>query len=155
MQEGQESLAHLAMRVWLAVWEIHRKQLKCDSLRMLSYNQERDEGGLVCWTLSSGREWRLKLWAILYWNHSHGVLYSWRKRNTVFNNAQYTNCAQLSQFSVRNKSDFLGFVLRQGLSYSLGQPQTHYVAQDYLEALILLLLAFKYWLARLAEVNYV
>lgn len=48
MQEGQESLAHLAMRVWLAVWEIHRKQLKCDSLRMLSYNQERDEGGLVC-----------------------------------------------------------------------------------------------------------
>lgn len=48
MQEGQELLAHLAMRVWLAVWEINRKQLKCDSLRMLSYNREQDEGGLMC-----------------------------------------------------------------------------------------------------------
>lgn len=47
MQEGQEPLSHLARRVWLAVWEINRKQLKCDSLRMLSYNRERDEGGLV------------------------------------------------------------------------------------------------------------
>lgn len=100
MQEGQEPLPHLAMRVWLAVWEINRKQFKCDSLRQLSYNRERDEGGQVGWTLSHGREWRLKLWDVLYWDHSHGGLYSWRKGNTVFNSAQYANCAQLNQFTV-------------------------------------------------------
>lgn len=47
MPEGQEPLSHVATPVWLAVWEISRKQLKCDSLRMLSYNRERDEGGLA------------------------------------------------------------------------------------------------------------
>lgn len=56
--------------------------------------------------------------------------------------------------SVRNKSDFWGFVLRQGLSYNLGWPQTHYEAQDCLEVLILLLLASKHWLAQLAKVKH-
>lgn len=99
MQEGQEPLPHLAMWVWLAVWEISRKQFKCDSLRQLSYNRERDEGGQVGWTLSHGREWRLKLWDILYWNHTVG--FTLEEKETQFSIVHnIANCAQLNQFTV-------------------------------------------------------